>query len=282
MPKEDDILHWRNLRLEGPREGWRKKGRATVNTAKTELTAEDYAYLLPDHWVLHDREPEEIFTRLHSYYVQRVANIIKASGARTVLEVGCGDGWASGKMAESGLDVVGIDWSSNAIGYASMLVRGARFFAGDVRDSEFLRRFPNKFDAIALIEVIEHIPPKDCVAALQGISTVLKPGGTFVLTTPSTNLPNTSTLHYRHFTPQVLRDLVASVGGLEVIALEGYGDMEAEKSFYRWSRWVDNRYYRIKPLRAMLLDKYNQRTKLDQTPFDRCHGLIMIMQRSSI
>jgi 2-polyprenyl-3-methyl-5-hydroxy-6-metoxy-1,4-benzoquinol methylase len=90
-------------------------------------------------------------------------------------------------------DIVGINWSANAIGYASMLVPGARFFAGDLLDSEFLKKFPEKFDAAALIEVIEHIPPNDCVAALQGISSVLKPGTTFVLTTPSTSLPSTST-----------------------------------------------------------------------------------------
>lgn len=208
-----------------------------------------------------------------------MTDIIKASGAHRVLEVGCGDGWASGKMAESGLDVVGIDWSSNAIGYASMLVPRARFFAGDVRDKRFLTSFPEKFDAVALIEVIEHIPPKDCVSALYGISSVLRSGGIFVLTTPSTNLPNTSTLHYRHFTPQILRDLVSSAGGLDIIDLEGYGDMEAERSFYRWSRWVENRYFRIKPLRARLLQNYRKHTKIDRTPFDRCHGLIMTMRR---
>ena len=32
-----------------------------MNAARSELTAEDYAYLPPDHWVLHNREPDEIF-----------------------------------------------------------------------------------------------------------------------------------------------------------------------------------------------------------------------------
>jgi 2-polyprenyl-3-methyl-5-hydroxy-6-metoxy-1,4-benzoquinol methylase len=75
-------------------------------------------------------------------------------------------------VAESGFDVVGIERSSNAIGYASMLVPRARFFAGDVRDKRFLMSFPEKFDDVALIEVIEHIPPKDSVSALQGMSSV--------------------------------------------------------------------------------------------------------------
>jgi hypothetical protein len=48
-------------------------------------------------------------------------------------------------------------------------------------------------------------------------------------------------LRYRHFTPQILRDLVLSAGGLDIIDLESYGDMEAERSFYRWSRYAGSK-----------------------------------------
>jgi hypothetical protein len=71
-----------------------------MSAARSELTAEDYAYLLPDHRVLDNREPDEIFTSLFSYYVKRVTDLIKSSGAHTVLEVGCGGGWASGKSRD--------------------------------------------------------------------------------------------------------------------------------------------------------------------------------------
>jgi len=245
----------------------------------SELTAEDYFYLLPDHWVLHSKDPDSIFTRLHGYYVRRVVEIIKSSNSKTVLEVGCGDGWASGKLAEAGFDVVGVDWSANAIGYASILVPKARFYAMDVRDESFIRKFPDKFDAVALIEVIEHIPPKDCVESLRAITVSLKPGGVFVLTTPSTNLPNTSTLHYRHFSEDVLRSLVAEAGDLDVIDIEGYGDMSAEGVFWRRSRWLDNRYFQIKQLKKILLHDFHRRTKLGPTPFDRCQGFIVTMRR---
>jgi len=50
-------------------------------------------------------------------------------------------------------------------------------------------------------------------------------------TTPSTNFPNNTPLHYRHFTPETLRTLVAETGGLDIIYLEGYGDIAAERSF---------------------------------------------------
>jgi 2-polyprenyl-3-methyl-5-hydroxy-6-metoxy-1,4-benzoquinol methylase len=75
-------------------------------------------YRLPDHWILHEHKPDDIFTLLHSAYVRRAIDIIKASGAKTVLEVGCGDGWNCGEMSKAGLDVVGTDFIQNAITYA--------------------------------------------------------------------------------------------------------------------------------------------------------------------
>jgi 2-polyprenyl-3-methyl-5-hydroxy-6-metoxy-1,4-benzoquinol methylase len=149
-------------------------GHLGITLMKLELGPEDYAYMLPDHWILHERDQDNVFGSLHEYYVKRVVQIIVECGAKTVLEVGCGDGWASGQMADAGLDVVGIDWNKNAIGYASIRVPKARFFVADVRQKEFADRFPNQFDAIAVIEVIEHIPPDDCVSSLLILANILK------------------------------------------------------------------------------------------------------------
>ena len=63
-----------------------------------ELEAEDYTYHLPDHWILEVKEAGEYFTKMHAAYVQRVVELVKESGARSVLEVGCGDGWNCGKL----------------------------------------------------------------------------------------------------------------------------------------------------------------------------------------
>lgn len=246
--------------------------------AKTELSSDNYQYRFPDHWIDHELKSGSLFEKLHSAYASRVIEIIKRSGAQNILEVGCGDGWICGKMVEAGLDVVGIDWSLRAIAYAAMFVPNGKFYCGDVRDEAFLQKFPNEFDALALIEVIEHIPPKDCVQALSNIIRPLKSGGTFVLTTPSVNEPNTNPLHYRHFTQEILCEL-ARTAGLMVKDIEGYGDIPATNAYWKKMRWTNNRIYSIKPISDWLTSNYHRNVNLTGTPLDRCAGFVMTMTK---
>ena len=248
-----------------------------MSETTTKLTADDYSYRLPDHWVLEKAEVKTHFPIMHDAYVSRAVDIIKNTGARTVIEVGCGDGWNCNKLVQAGLNVVGIDWSRNAIAYASILVPDAQFYCGDLRDPEFLERFPQPFDAVVFIEVIEHIPPEDCVNVLRNISASLKKGGVLVLTTPSVNLPNTNSQHYRHFDETTLRELISEVGGLEITSIEGYGDVPCQTKLYRKLRWVQNRYYTIKPIARKLLDGY-KKCCLDR-PLNRCAGFILKIEK---
>lgn len=246
---------------------------STLTETRPEIPAEAYDYTLPDHWIL---PPESLFAVMHEAYVARVVEIVKKSGAKSVLEVGCGDGWNCGKLVEAGLDTVGIDWSKNGIEHAKRMVPRARFYQGDARDDEFQREFPEPFDAVIFVEVIEHIPPADCVGALRNIAECLRPGGTLVLTTPSVNKPNTNTGHYRHFTEEILRDLV-NKAGFAVKGVEGYGDVPAEDRYYKIARFIDNRYWLIRPARRKLLAGYAKRCA--RTPTSVCHGFIMTMEK---
>lgn len=240
-------------------------------TTPVESAAADYTYHLPDHWVGHALKPDDPFVKMHRYYIGRVVQILLDADANTVLEAGCGDAWSAGQMVDAGLEVVGVDWSANAIGYARILVPGAQFHHGDVLDSEFAERFPDKFDAVAMIEVIEHIAPDACVAALTNITSRLRDGGTLVMTTPHVNQPNDNPQHFRHFTPELLTEVVQSVPSLEVVGIEGYGDRRADRTYYRSKRLVDNRVFTIKPLARRLA----RRLTFAPTPFDRCNGLIL-------
>lgn len=241
-----------------------------------ELPQEEYRY--PDHWLLHEKDPDGLFTLLHTAYVNRVIDILKAAGAQTVLDVGCGDGWNTGAMLKAGLSAIGTDFVQRAINYSRMFVPGGSFICGDLTSAEFKAAHPEKFDAVTLIEVIEHIAPERCAGALRNIADPLKPGGTLVLTTPSENFPNTNDYHYQHFTPEKLKAL-AGEAGLVVQAIEGYGDMAADSAHWSRMRWVDNRLYSIKPLAAKLVEQYKRSISLTRTPLDRCKGLIMTLTK---
>jgi 2-polyprenyl-3-methyl-5-hydroxy-6-metoxy-1,4-benzoquinol methylase len=250
------------------------------NRAVSDITVTDHDYLLPVHWIVHERDPDGLSTRLHDYCVQRVVRIIRSAGAKTVLEVGCGDGWACGEMVKAGLDVVGIDWRSNALRYAGIRVPGAKFIQADVYGKALVEQFPEKFDAIALIEIIKRIRPADCASALRNILSDLKDGGVLVLTAPSTNCVNDDPQHCRHFTEDALRREISGADPtLTIASIEGYGDVRAEKSYWAAARWFDNRIYRLKPAHDALLQRYHNRTKLGPTSLDRCNGLIMTIRK---
>jgi 2-polyprenyl-3-methyl-5-hydroxy-6-metoxy-1,4-benzoquinol methylase len=240
---------------------------------KVGLTAAGYQYRLPDHWVM---PQDNIFAIMHSAYVRRAVQIFNFYRAGRVLELGCGDGWNCGQFADAGMTVTGVDWSVNGIDHARRLVPNARFVCGDAREPAVLAELEPPFDGVALVEVIEHVPPADCPALLRQCADLLKPGGTLVLTTPSVNFPNKNPGHYRHFTADMLRELVEGAG-FHVESIEGYGDVPAERRYYRLARWVDNRVWVLKPARDWLQHRY--RRYVLGSPPDRCHGWIVSARR---
>ncbi len=141
----------------------------------------------------------------------------------------------------------------------SVLVPGAQFYCGDVTGSEFHRNFVDPFDAVVLIEVIEHIPPAECVKALENAVRFLRVGGTLVVTTPSINQVNTNPQHYRHFDEPMLRTLIEAVSGMKIVAMEGYGDAAFERNYHRLMRLFDNRLFRIKPFKTWLDELYRRK-----------------------
>ncbi len=239
------------------------------------LGASDYEYLLPDHWL---PASDFAYQIVRDYYVGRVVDLIVSSGAKSVLEVGCGDGWNCGKLVHAGLQVVGIDWSKNGIDHARRMVPKGQFLCCDVTSKEFKDAFPAPFDAIIMVEVLEHIPPSECVRALKNIIAHLKPGGRFVLTTPSVNVVNTNPQHYRHFDEKVLISLLSEVGDLVIESMEGYGDSSYQETYYKRARWVNNRFYTVRPVHEWLVRDFQMRCSIPSS-FERCSGFVVSMRK---
>jgi 2-polyprenyl-3-methyl-5-hydroxy-6-metoxy-1,4-benzoquinol methylase len=158
------------------------------------------AYLLP-----HARAPLDLeFRHLPRHW----------PGAR-VLDVGSGNGGFLQWAAAAGWDAVGVDPDPAAV--VAARVRGLKIHLGTLTDMQE----ESPFDVITANHVIEHV--HDPRAFLEGVRTLLKPGGTLWLETP-----NLSSLGHemfgpawlgldppRHlvlFTSQTLRELLRATG----------------------------------------------------------------------
>ena len=230
-------------------------------------------YERPYHWFL---PRDSIWTRIHDAYVARAVQLVVESGATKVLEVGCGDGWNCNLLHTAGLDVTGVDWSARGIALAKCLVPGAKFVVGDLRESGVRSQLRPPFDAILMVEVIEHIPLLDCAAALRTLHDYLRPDGVVVLTTPSDNWPNTNPRHFRHFTRESFESLVNESGGYSILSMEGYGDVRITRRFSRLRPIIDNRFFRVKPVLSRMLDRVERVSR--GTKLAHSMGLVAVLQ----
>lgn len=104
-----------------------------------------------------------------------------------LLEVGCGNGRQLERLAQAGWQVEGVDFDERAVQTARRLGLDVR--VGDLASA----RYPDdRFDAVILSHVIEHVP--DPVALLTECRRILKQGGQLVLSTP-----NSESLGHRAF-----------------------------------------------------------------------------------
>ncbi|MBI2436350.1 MAG: class I SAM-dependent methyltransferase [Candidatus Magasanikbacteria bacterium] len=95
-----------------------------------------------------------------------------------ILDLGCGPGRDAKLFVAQGFSVVGVDLSKNMISTAKKRCPRAQFKIMDMADLKFK---PKQFDGIWANASLLNIPKKDAIKALQGVYSVLKPGGIFYL-----------------------------------------------------------------------------------------------------
>jgi 2-polyprenyl-3-methyl-5-hydroxy-6-metoxy-1,4-benzoquinol methylase len=105
---------------------------------------------------------------------------LQDDSAKSLLDVGCGDGSFLRFMKDLNWDVTGIDVDPKAVELANQ-VPGVKVIEGTLEDAHF----PDEsFDAITLSHLIEHVV--DPLALLKECRRILKKGGSLVLLTPNT------------------------------------------------------------------------------------------------
>ena len=144
----------------------------------------------PDAAGREERLEEKV--RLHDERLGSVRAVLKGSGARRVLDLGCGGGQLLRHLLRDEYErIVGVDVSVRALEIAAR-----RLKLDDMHDAQRARiellhsplTYRDKrlagFDAAALVEVIEHLDPPRLAAAERNVFGFAKPG-TVVVTTPN-------------------------------------------------------------------------------------------------
>ncbi len=120
------------------------------------------------------------------FYAGLARRLLRRSGGRRFLEVGCAHGYTLARL-EGEFETVGLDVSEYAIGRARENAPRSRVFVADL-----LGELPGEvaaggFDLVLAKYVLEHLP--DPAEALRRIAALLAPGGALLYAVPDTTSP---------------------------------------------------------------------------------------------
>lgn len=127
-----------------------------------------------------ERNPGEYLAAREAPYKLALDWLSGQSTVEKVLEIGCGLGYLTHALRRQGLDAVGVDLSGDVVRTAR-----ERFDDPDgyMLPDEVATRYPEGFDAVIGLEIVEHVP--DPVGFVREAMGYLKAGGALVLSTPN-------------------------------------------------------------------------------------------------
>ncbi len=153
---------------------------------------------------------------------KRIKRIMKHTGGRRFLDIGCNVGYAVEAARLLGFEAVGIDLDSESVGFAQKMFPENRFTACS---AEALAENNEQFDVIYCAEVIEHVRELKPFAA--SLAALLRPAGVLYLTTPDAShfrvpksFPEWPEVkppeHIQYFSKQAMKMLLESNGFAQV------------------------------------------------------------------
>lgn len=126
---------------------------------------------------LHDINP------LRANYIDLHAKV----AGKTVLDIGCGAGILSEAMAQRGAEVTGIDMGEEPLNIAKLHLLESNLDIEYQQSTaeDFAALYPNGFDVITCMEMLEHVPNPSSVIA--SCAQLCKPGGDLFFSTINRN-----------------------------------------------------------------------------------------------
>jgi len=119
----------------------------------------------------------QLYDDKHSFVWKLAAGVLELLDPKPgerILDLGCGTGHLTGKIAEGGIEVIGVDRSPEMIAQAREKYPALRFELMDARELAV----DGRFDAVFSNATLHWIKEPERVIA--GIAKLLKPGGRFV------------------------------------------------------------------------------------------------------
>jgi len=126
--------------------------------------------------------PGQVNDDLWSEHVARYAFASRFAEGKRVLDAGCGAGYGAAELAQSALQVTGLDIATDAVEYARTTypIANLLFLVSSCTATPFR---PNSFELVVAFEVIEHL--RDYRAFLNECARVVTPQGLFIVSSPN-------------------------------------------------------------------------------------------------
>ena len=110
--------------------------------------------------------------RFVALLAETLVELLNPQPGERILDLGCGDGFLTRRIAESGATMVGVDSSPQMVAAAKQHGADARLASGESLP------FDQEFDAVFSNAALHWMTDQDAV--LRGVYRALKPGGRFV------------------------------------------------------------------------------------------------------
>lgn len=169
-------------------------------------------------------------------YISFIQEKIKELSPRSILDVGCGDGYLLNHLDINGCDKQGIDLSEKAIRFANAFSSNTKFEVKDIFDLK------EQYEMISLIEVLEHIPDEILENFVKKINDLTSQNGYFIVSVPTTNEP-VHRKHFRHYDDTLLTQHIDNNTDFKII--EEYYIYSNSKILKKIRKLFHNKFYTL-------------------------------------